>query len=256
MTDWWDFKTTRIGGVELVTAGRREIVNALQHDITVFERNDRESSPRLMFDLNGQGLSLFHTDPAFKSAMLTADVVHADGGFLVSLSKLLRIPKIKERTATTDIFTDIATYNFSRRVTFFLLGGTEDVSHRCAQAIKEKYPGVEVVGRRNGYFAEEDEANVVDEINRLTPDVLWVGMGKPLEQFFAAKHAKSLKAGWLITCGGCYNFVTGDYKRAPRWMQYFNMEWVYRLISDPRRLFFRYLITTPHALYLSLKRAE
>ena len=81
------------------------------------------------------------------------------------------------------------------------------------------YPGLEIAGRRNGYFKTEDEDEICEQINASGAEIIWVGLGKPAEQAFCVRNRSKLKARWMITCGGCFNFVTGSYPRAPRWMQ-------------------------------------
>lgn len=96
---------------------------------------------------------------------------------------------------------------------------------------------------------------LIDQINRAAPDVLWVGMGVPYEQEFVAKVRERLEARWIITCGGCFNYVTGAYPRAPAVMQKFGLEWLFRVLHDPRRLLWRYIATNPHAIWLMLTRS-
>ena len=93
-----------------------------------------------------------------------------------------------------------------------------------------------------------------DEINRSGADIVFVGLGVPLEYEFCARNKPRLRAGWVVTCGGCYNFVTGDYKRAPQWMQRHALEWLYRLVREPKRLFWRYAVTNPLALFFLVTR--
>ena len=86
--------------------------------------------------------------------------------------------------------------------------------------------------------------------------VLRYGLSVPLEYAFAARNKSRLKAGWLVTCGGCYNFITGAYRRAPQWMQAAGLEWLFRLIREPKRLFWRYAVTNPLAIFLLLTRTS
>ena len=81
---------------------------------------------------------------------------------------------------------------------------------------------------------EEDE--ICDEINLTQPDVIWVGLSVPLEYEFAVRNRDRLKAGWLVTCGGCFNYITGDYARAPRWMQAAGLEWLHRLWREAQKI--------------------
>ena len=127
---------------------------------------------------------------------------------------------------------------------------------QAAEKLRETYPGLQIVGRHHGYFSELDEDELCDEINLTQPDVIWVGLSVPREYEFAVRNKTRLRAGWLVTCGGCYNFVTGAYKRAPHWMQALGLEWLFRLVREPRRLFWRYAVTNPIAIYLLLTRTK
>ena len=111
---------------------------------------------------------------------------------------------------------------------------------------------MEIVGRRNGYFSADDEAKICDEINRSGADVVWVGLGVPLEYAFCLRNKARLQVGWIVTCGGCFNFAAGQYVRAPQWMQKAGLEWLHRLWREPKRLFWRYLITNPIAMTMLL----
>jgi exopolysaccharide biosynthesis WecB/TagA/CpsF family protein len=210
------------------------------------------SKPRLIFDANGHALSLARSDMGYRSAIAQADIIHADGGFLVTLSKRLGLPMIPERSATTDMIHDFAAAFSNTNHGFFLLGGEERVNAKCSDVLKLKYPLLHISGRRNGFFSESDEEQIVDEINASCADILWVGLGKPKEQAFCIRWQHKIKAKWIITCGGCYNYITGDYKRAPAWMQRSNIEWLHRMATEPRKLLRRYAITSPHALWIAL----
>lgn len=251
---WIALPHVRIGDQPVAIASRAELTDAMAHDCAKARETGFSRPPRLVFAANGHALSLRHRDAVYRDAMEQADVVHADGGFLIPISKRLFATPIAERSATTDLIHDFAARAERDGLSFYLLGGTEAASAICAAELVRLYPRLNIVGRRNGYFTADDEAGVVAEINATRPDVLWVGLGKPVEQFFAVRHADTLRAGWLVTCGGCYNYITGEYKRAPKWMQRANLEWLHRMVTKPRQLFWRYLTTTPHALWLAISR--
>lgn len=253
--DWFPLDTTLIAGHQVVVCGRKVLAEAMAHDCKAIRERQRLKSPwrpRVVFDINGQGVSLFWSDQSYRSAVEQADIIHADGGFVVASSRLTPGPKIEERTATTDVFHDFARRAEQDGLSFYIFGGTEDVNRRCADIMVEQYPRLNIVGRRNGYFKDDEIDGIIDEINARHPDVLWVGLGKPREQVFCTTHGSRIKAGWVVTCGGCFNFVTGDYSRAPKWMQGLNIEWIHRAFSEPR-LFWRYLTTSPHAIYVVAK---
>ena len=163
---------------------------------------------------------------------------------------------IPERSATTDFIHDAAKIAAQHGLRFFLLGATEEANAEAARMLRETYPGLQIVGRRHGYFSRDEEGDICDEINLTQPDVLWVGLSVPLEYEFSVRNKARLRAGWLVTCGGCYNFITGAYKRAPLWMQAAGLEWLFRLIREPKRLFWRYAVTNPLAIFLLLTRTN
>lgn len=240
--------STSIAGFQVTTASRRELIGMATDDAARFRTGDSHYLPQLVFDVNGHAISLRVTDQSYRQAVEKATLIHADGGFIVALSRW-KGARIQERSATTDMLHDFAR---DRKLSFYLLGATESVNAGCADRLKELYPGINIVGRRHGFFREDEEADLIAEINRAAPDILWVGLGKPKEQIFSVKHRAGLRVGWIVTCGGCFNYVTGHYGRAPQWMQRSGLEWVYRAVTDPR-LLWRYLTTTPHALWLSLR---
>jgi len=182
------------------------------------------------------------TSRKFRRTFEAADIIHADGAPVVFASKILTRAPIPERSATTDFLHDAAKMAQAHGLKFFLLGATEKVNADCAAMLDKSYPGLEIAGRRNGYFAAEDEAAICEEINRSGADVLWVGLGVPLEYEFCERNRDRLKAGWIVTCGGCFNFATGAYRRAPAWMQRVGLEWLFRVAHEPARLAKRYAI--------------
>lgn len=253
---WTPLPHVALAGHPVAIASRAALVETMAADCRA-ARASATPRPRLVFDLNGHGLSLARTDPAYRAALARADVVHADGGFLVTLShwraRWANVPAVAERSVTTDLFHDFARRAERDELSFFLLGGTEAVNAACARRLAASYPRLAVVGRHHGYFSPREEDAVIAAIDAARPDILWIGLGKPLEQLFAARNAHRLRAGWAVTCGGCFHYVTGDYPRAPLWMQRANLEWLHRMATGPRHLVWRYLTTTPHALWLALR---
>lgn len=240
--------TVRFGDFNINCMSRRDLVNTALLDCM----QAAPAQPRLVFDANGQALSLARTNAKYRSDIQQADIIHADGGFLVTLSHMLGLPRIPERSATTDMLHDFAAAFRETPYGFYLLGGEERINHQCCEILEARYPGLKISGRRNGFFQPDDEESIVNTINESGADILWVGLGKPKEQDFCVRWRYKLKPKWIITCGGCFNYVTGDYDRAPEWMQRLNLEWLHRMATNPRKLFWRYALTNPHALWIAL----
>lgn len=244
-----------VGGLRTACLGRDGLARMMAADCLAARANPTRQ-PKLVFASNGHAIALAAQDEAFRFTFEQADIIHADGQAAVFASRLLTRTPIPERSATTDFIHDAAAMAVASGLRFFLLGATEEANAEAARVLRQTYPGLQIVGRHHGYFAETDEDELCDEINLTQPDVVWVGLSVPREYEFSVRNRTRLRAGWLVTCGGCFNFVTGAYTRAPRWMQTLGLEWLYRLAREPRRLFWRYAVTNPLALYLLMTRTR
>lgn len=251
-TQWMLLENVTIGGIPVTTASRKELTEAFIHDAAAHRQSPRRA--RLVFDANGHAISNFHTDVVYREAMRSADIIHADGGSIVTASRLLTRSRIRERSATTDMIHDFAAAAQADGLRFFLLGGSEGVNRQCAEILSERYPNL-IAGRRNGFFDDQDEQDVIEQINNSGAHIVWVGLGKPKEQIFSSRNSRKFNAVWVVTCGGCFNYITGEYKRAPKWMQIYNMEWIHRMLTRPKQLLWRYVSTTPLAIILMLMKS-
>jgi exopolysaccharide biosynthesis WecB/TagA/CpsF family protein len=241
-----------VGGIATACLSRDELARMMLQDCMSAHTNNQRQ-PKLVFASNGHTIALAAKDPSFRKILEQADVIHADGQAAVFASRMTDSP-IPERSATTDFIHDAAKLAAQHGLRFFLLGTTEETNAEAARMLRAAYPGLQIVGRRHGYFSRDEEKELCDEINLTQPDVIWVGLSAPLEYEFSVRNKARLRAGWLVTCGGCYRFITGACKRAPRWMQAIGLEWLFRVVQEPRRLFWRYAATNPLAIFLLLTR--
>ena len=245
----------RIGGIKTACLSRDGLARAMLTDCLA-ARDIAGHHPKLVFAVNGHAIALAARDAGFAQTFAKADLIHADGQAAVFASRLMTDTPIPERSATTDFIHDAAAVAAEHGLRFFLLGATEEANAKAAEILRATYPGLEIVGRRHGYFGLGEEDEICDEINLTKPDVIWVGLSVPLEYEFAVRNKSRLNAGWLVTCGGCFNFITGAYARAPLWMQKAGLEWLHRLIREPKRLLWRYAVTNPLAIFLLLTRTN
>lgn len=241
-----------VGGLKTACLTRTQLAALMVSDCLA--ARNTECAPKLVFSTNGNSIARAALDADFRRRHMAADLLHADGQPVVLASRLLTRSPIPERSATTDFFHDAAAAASERGLRFFLLGGTEAANEACARVLQHAYQGLQIAGRHHGYFSSDEEAAICAEINKSNADVVWVGLGVPLEQSFCLRNKLRLRAGWLMTAGGCFNFFTGAYARAPRWMQNAGLEWLYRVWKEPRRLAWRYAVTNPVALFMLLTR--
>jgi len=244
-----------IGGLPTVNLTKDSFAELMLEDCCR-KKNNPNISPKLVFSSNGQGLSLANSDKSFKEAMLSADYIHADGQSLVLYTRLFRKEKLVDRIATTDFFHNAAKVASENDIKFYFLGAKKRQLIKAVKAIKLMYPNLEVVGYSDGYFNSRKEAEIISEINLLKPDVLWVGLGKPRQEYWSFENKTKLDVAWIKTCGGLYSFLANESPRAPLWMQKSSLEWLFRLLNDPKRLGLRYLKTNPHAIYCMLFKSK
>jgi len=244
--------TVTVGGLPIAVIDRDQSARMMV-DLALARRRST-LPPAVITSANGQVVSMCARDPAMRALFLDADLVHADGMPLVFASRLRGRTPLPERVATTDLFHDVARMAEAVGATFYLLGGTRDVIKAAVANVRAMYPRLAIAGCRHGYSRRDgDEAQVIADINTARPDILWIGMGAPLELAFALRNRQHLTdVGLIKTSGGLFDFVSGRNGRAPAWMQSVGLEWLHRLALEPRRLLLRYLTTNPHALYVLL----
>ncbi|NVK57351.1 MAG: WecB/TagA/CpsF family glycosyltransferase [Alteromonadaceae bacterium] len=247
-----DVVFTHVGGLKTACIGRKQLVELIVNQISQYKVQSTPISPLTIFDSNGQGISIANSDPDFMKLLETADIIHADGQSVVAFSRMFSTTPIPERTPTTDTIHDIPLFD-SSNIKHFLLGGKQSVVEKCANILDSKYSNFEIAGTHHGYFDESTEQQLIDTINNSGADILWVGLGKPKEQAFVVRNKSKLHVPVIITCGGCYNYITGDYKRAPEFMQKIGMEWLHRACTEPRKFMWRYITTNPHSIYCAWK---
>ncbi len=139
--------------------------------------------------------------------------------------------------------------------THYLYGNTSENLNVLIAYLRDKYPGLNIVGYEPSVFrslSEEEENILVDRVNELRPDFIWVGMGAPIQERFCAKLAHRTNSVW-VGVGGAFNVIAGIIPRAPEWMQKCCLEWFYRLLKEPKRLFKRYFVTNTKFIYYVMK---
>lgn len=172
-------------------------------------------------------------DESLRSLVCQADLVLPDGAGVVLGAKLLGTP-VKEKVAGIEFGENLMKRYAGTDKTFYFLGGKPGVAEQAARKLQEKYPGLNICGTADGYF--QDEAAVVAAINEKAPDVLLVCLGFPKQERFMYDHRYELKVGMMAGLGGSLDGYAGIAVRAPRWMIDLNLEWLYRLIKEPRRI--------------------
>ena len=179
-------------------------------------------------------------DAGLHEAILSCDVILADGQSVVWASRMLGQP-LPERVAGIDLFIQLLELADEKHLSVFLLGATPEVVEQVAYVVRARYPGARLVGHRDGYF--DDEESVAQEIAASHPDMLFLGMTSPKKEKFLERYQPVMNVPLTHGVGGSFDILAGVTKRAPERWQKMGMEWAYRLLQEPGRMWKRYLRT-------------
>jgi N-acetylglucosaminyldiphosphoundecaprenol N-acetyl-beta-D-mannosaminyltransferase len=186
-----------------------------------------------------------------------AGMVTPDGMPLVWISRLRGYRHV-DRVYGPDLLLELCACSVTRGYRNYFYGGGAGVPDLLAERLREKFPGLEVVGVFSPPFREltlDEDGDVVQAINRARPDIVWIGLSTPKQERWMARHSKSLNAPVLIGVGAAFDFHAGIKRQAPRWMQRSGLEWLYRLGCEPRRLWRRYVFNNSLFIMLTIARA-
>ena len=182
-------------------------------------------------------------------------LVNVDGMHVVWASRLLGKP-LKERVAGVVLFEALMRRAGEKGWRVFLLGAREEVVSAVRDTYQRKYPRLIIAGYRNGYWkGEAEEAEVVRQIADSRADLLFVAISSPKKEQFLGRYQAEMKIPFAMGVGGTFDVAIGRVKRAPVWMQQWGLEWFYRFLQEPRRMFRRYFIDDMAFLWLFIKEA-
>jgi len=202
---------------------------------------------------NVDHIVMLQDDAEMKAVFHKAKFCFADGMPVVWFSKLMGKP-LMERVTGADLLPAIACSASERELSLFLLGGLEGVTKTAAEKLQRKHPKLQIAGTYCPPFGfEHDEvesSKIVNMVNESGADILFVGVGAPKQEKWADKYFDQLNVGPILGVGAAFDFVAGNIKRAPELVQKIGMEWFWRLLSDPKRLWRRYLVNDPKFILL------
>jgi N-acetylglucosaminyldiphosphoundecaprenol N-acetyl-beta-D-mannosaminyltransferase len=220
-------------------------VEELQAEI---KRLARSGEQALVLNVNAHCLNLCHEDPALRTFFNGADVVFCDGAGVMLAARILG-GHLPERITYADWAWRLAAFAEAEGLSLFLLGARADVAEEAARRLKERHPALEISGVRHGYFdhaaGSPQNETVLQEINTARPDILLVGLGMPLQERWLMENHHRMEAGVALTGGAVFDYVSGGLRRGPRFLTDNGLEWLARLLVEPRRLWRRYLLGNP-----------
>jgi N-acetylglucosaminyldiphosphoundecaprenol N-acetyl-beta-D-mannosaminyltransferase len=227
-------------GIRIHCLSTEEVLRRMFHLIA-------DDEPHRIHIVNTATLNLAYANSIYRAVLNRGDLVLNDGTGVrwAARKQGVRLP---DNNVGTDLIPKLCARSAPRGLRFFLLGGGAETVERAGQTLQQRFPGINVVGMRHGYFLPSEEREICNEIVRLEPDVTLVGLGNPLQELWIDRHLDSLKHGIVIGVGGLFDHLAANLRRAPLWMRHAGCEWVHILLQQPYK-WRRYLLGNPLFLY-------
>lgn len=214
----------------------------------VYFIKDRENK-HMIFTPNSEICMIAVKDNYLMDILNSASLCVPDGQGVVLASRILKNP-IKERVAGCDLMISLLKSEISFSV--YLLGGAPGIAEKAAQIIRLNYPNVSVKGFHHGYFKDDENEKIIEEINGSDSDFLMVSFGAPKQEKWIAKNLHRLNINAAAGIGGTIDIISGNASRGPYFYQKYGLEWLYRLIKQPKRLI--RMLNIPKFLFLCIKK--
>lgn len=197
--------------------------------------------------VNAHYLNLAYEDERYKKHLIEGFDLLLPDGVGVRIALRFTNDRLIQNLNGTDLFPKILDWAQENHLSFFYLGAKPGVLEDMCDKLKMRNPGIQIMGIQNGYYENEDQ--VVHQINDSGAHILVVGMGAPYQERFVFERQANLKCPFVFAMGGVFDFYSERVKRAPKWMRKAGLEWLFRLMGDPFRLFKRYVIGNPKFLW-------
>jgi N-acetylglucosaminyldiphosphoundecaprenol N-acetyl-beta-D-mannosaminyltransferase len=198
--------------------------------------------------VNPDCLNISYIHHAYKKILISAERVLPDGIGIHVGCRMLGV-SLKANVNGTDLFPRLCERIAEQNISLFLLGAHPGIAEQVANKMQQLYPSLSIAGTHHGYFDRTEEKGVIDDINSSKAEILLVAFGAPKQELRLAKHREQLTVPILIGVGGLFDFYSDRISRAPQWVREIGMEWVWRLVQEPGRMWRRYIIGNPLFLY-------
>jgi N-acetylglucosaminyldiphosphoundecaprenol N-acetyl-beta-D-mannosaminyltransferase len=226
--------TLEIRGLRLLNLALDEAVAAIEAAVAA-------SHPTQVAFVNADCVNIAARDEAYRQRLNDMDWVFVDGIGMRLAGQMLKQP-VRDNVNGTDLFPRLCKMLAARGGRLYLLGGRPGVAAAAACWAEAHHPGLQIAGAHNGYLDPADNQRVASEIRATRPDVLLVAMGAPRQEAWIGRHAAAAGATVTLGVGGLFDYYSGRIPRAPAWMRRLGLEWIFRLLQEPGRLWRRYLI--------------
>ena len=224
----------------------------MEETIQLIDRSIVERKPIHHVVINAAKVVNAQKDEMLKESIINCDIINADGQAIVWASRLFNTP-LPERVAGIDLMESLVKLGAQKKYKIFFLGATEEIVNTVINFYSNQFGKEIIAGYRNGYFKKDEEQAVAKQISDSNADILFVAMSSPKKEIFLNTYKDLIQTPFIMGVGGSFDVVAGHVKRAPLWMQKSGLEWFYRVIQEPRRMWKRYLFGNSEFIYLVLR---
>lgn len=221
-------ESVKIFGIDIDNLTLEEVMEILERELSR-EELFTIATPNTEIAMEGKN------NKDYVNLINSFDLVVPDGIGLIYASKIRKLP-LKERVTGFDISIELLKLGRKKEINLYILAGKPGISEKAAENVEKEYPGISVVGNRNGYFNKEEEDSIIEEINKTNPDIIFVGLGFPKQEDFINRNREKISGKIIIGNGGVTDILAGVNKRAPDIFIKLNLEWFYRLLQEPSRI--------------------
>lgn len=218
-------------------------VDALTMDETIIKVKEFIDSKQCIQHVvvNASKINLMKDNRKLREIVNSCPLINADGQSIVWAAKILGKP-LPERVAGIDLFLKLVKISEKEGYKLYFFGAKQEVVESIVSTFSIKYPDLKIVGYRNGYFKEEEGEEIAKDIKNSGADILFIGFSSPQKEFWIKKYMPIIQVPFAMGVGGSFDVVAGVTNRAPIWMQKCGLEWFYRFVQEPRRMWRRYLV--------------
>lgn len=227
---------------------RIKILNAfidvldLEQTVAEVKRYLTENRPLHLIGVNADKINMMSKNRKLKQIVNSCGIINADGASIVLAGRFLGTP-LPERVAGIDLMMELVKLASTDHYKIFLLGAKQEIVDKTAKVLKNSYPSLDISGIRNGYFKTEQWDDVAAQIITSRARIVFVGISSPLKEYLIDYFLNQKKVNCIFMgVGGSFDVISGEIKRAPLWMRRLNLEWLFRFLQEPVRLFNRYFI--------------
>tara|TARA_B100000427_G_C15372421_1_gene534945 strand:+ start:36 stop:779 length:744 start_codon:yes stop_codon:yes gene_type:complete len=225
----------------------------MQETLEKFELSVLENKQIHHTVVNAGKIVLMQVNEELNNSVLEADIINADGQAVVWAANLLGY-NLPERVSGIDLMERLVELSFKRDYKCFFFGATKEIVSKVVDHYENKYSNDIVAGYRDGYFDKSDEKEIVSNISNSGANILFVAMSSPKKEIFLNAYKQQLKSiNFIMGVGGSFDVIAGKVKRAPIWMQRIGLEWFYRVVQEPKRMWRRYLVGNSKFIWLVFK---